>query len=130
MAGNASAGFAPALNRVAEIAAMKTKDAVFISSDWGSGTQIYCLSNGHDDFVYEPFWDTNPAEATTRIAAQTNKNILYVVTTHLSEQFAAAAGQVVTAMGSADGWREAPLDGDFAGLNRIDVRKFVRSVQR
>ena len=130
MAGKASAGFAPALNRVAEIAAMKTKDAVFISSDWGSGTQIYCLSNGHDDFVYEPFWDTNPGEATTRIAAQTNKNILYVVTTHLSEQFAAAAGQVVTAMGSADGWREAPLDGDFAGLNRIDVRKFVRSVQR
>jgi hypothetical protein len=127
IAGKASAAFAPALNRVAEIAAAKTRNAVFVSSDWGSGTQIYCFSNGQDDFVYEPFWSTNPAQATTRIAAQTNKNILYIVTTHLSEQFDAAARQVEAAMASADGWREAPLDGEFAGLNRIDVRKFVRS---
>lgn len=130
MAGKASIAFAPALNRVAEIAATKTKEAVFISSDWGSGTQIYCMSNGQDDFVYEPFWDTNPAQATTRIAAQTNKKTIYVVTTHLSERFDAAAAQVETAMASADGWHQAPLDGEFAGLNRIDVRKFVRSVQQ
>jgi len=130
IAGKASAAFAPALNRVAEIAATKTKDAVFISSDWGSGTQIYCMSNGLDDFVYEPFWDGNPAQATSRIAAETNKNILYVVTTHLSEQFDAAASQVGAAMSSADGWREEPPDGEFTGLSRIDVRKFVRSVHQ
>jgi hypothetical protein len=127
MAGKASAAFGPALNRVAEIAAAKRKDAVFVSSDWGSGTQIYCFSNGQDDFVYEPFWDANPSQATTRVAAETNKNILYVVTTHLSEQFESAARQVEAAMASADGWHEVPVDGEFAGLHRIDVRKFVRS---
>src|SRR5207244_214171 len=40
--GKSSTGFDPAFNRLVQFAAAHSTDAVFVSSDWGSATQLYC----------------------------------------------------------------------------------------
>src|SRR4030095_1888359 len=62
--GKATIGFDPVFTRLAKIAAAKSKDAAFIAQDWGIGTQIYCMGDGDDDLVYEPFWSNDVQRVT------------------------------------------------------------------
>lgn len=125
LSGRSSPGYA--FSRLAQLAAMKSGDSVFLASDWGSGTQIYCGSNGRDDAVYEPFWSTSPVRAVTEIAAKTHKRSIYLVTTGLGpRQLAGASSAILVAMERAPGWQAAPLESEFAHLGPVQVRKFAR----
>jgi hypothetical protein len=124
--GKASERYDPAYNRLMQLAAMRSKDALFISSDWGSAAQIYCGSNGQDDFVYESFWNDDSAKAVRDIANQTPKRVLYVVTTGIGPQFAAASAATIDALTQSEVWRITPVEAEFANLGPIQIRKFVK----
>jgi len=129
-AGKASERYDPAYNRLMQLAATRSKDALFISSDWGSATQIYCGSNGQDDFVYESFWNNDSAKAVLDITTQTPKRVLYAVTTGIGPQYATASAATIDALMQSGIWRIAPVEAEFANLGPIQIRKFVRVVDR
>lgn len=124
--GTASRGFDPALTRLAELAASRSKHAAFVSADWGTGTQLYCMGNGEDDLVYEPFWNPDPARAMLEIAKTTAKGNIYVVTTGLHPRYEASAS-VLGSLKKAPNWREAPIEKEFEDLGQIRVQKFTRN---
>lgn len=128
VSGKASTAFDPAFNRLMKIAASRWKDAVFIASDWGSATQIYCSMNGADEAVFEPIWGTYSAKDVLNIASTTKKRNLYVVTTGLAPQFADTSASIVDAMTNAPDWQSVPLDEEVASLHPIRILKFVRRV--
>jgi hypothetical protein len=128
--GKASDRYDAAYNKLMRLAATQSKDALFISSDWGSATQIYCGSNGQDDFVYEPFWNTDSAQTVRDITSQTKKRVLYVVTTGIGPQFTASSAATIDALTQSRTWESSPVEPEFANLGPIGIRKFVRSVER
>ena len=126
--GKASDRYDAAYNTLMRLAAARSKDALFISSDWGSATQIYCGSNGQDDFVYEPFWNADSAQPVRDITSQTHKRILYVVTTGIGAQFAASSAATIDELTQSRTWQSSPVEPEFANTGPIQIRKFVRRV--
>jgi hypothetical protein len=124
--GKASERYDPAYNRLMQLAAVRSKDALFISSDWGSATQIYCGSNGQDEFVYESFWNEDSAKAVRDITSQTPKRVLYVVTTGIGPQFAAASAATIDGLTQSGMWRTTPVEAEFANLGPVQIRRFVK----
>src|SRR6185503_12876434 len=59
-AGKSSERFDPEFTRVAELSLARSAEAVFVSGDWGSATQLYCVGNGRPGFVYAPYWSLLP----------------------------------------------------------------------
>jgi hypothetical protein len=127
-AGRAGERYDPAFTRLAEIAASRSGDAVFIAADWGTAMQILCMSDAAEDLVHEPFWAADPAGQVTRIAEATPKDSLYVVVTGIAPQFRAASASILQSLARNPNWREAPTEGDLPDLAPIQVRKFVRIV--
>ena len=130
LSGESSDLFSPELTQLAELAAAKSESAVFVSADWGTGTQLYCGMNGKRDSVYEPFGNENPARAVLDIAKTTTKPNLYVIIRGAAPQFASASESILHAMSGAPGWQEAPAEMEFSHLTLIRVRKFVRTDRR
>jgi hypothetical protein len=129
ISGKASVRFDPGFNRLVQLAATKSKDAVFISSDWGSGNQIYCGTDGNDDSFAEPFWDARPAKVVLEVASKTKKRTLYLVTTGLAPQFSEASASIIDAMTNSQDWQSKPAEEEFSNLGPIEVRKFVRRIE-
>jgi hypothetical protein len=121
--GKASPGFDPAFNRLGEFAAAKSNEAAFIEADWGTATQLYCLTNGDDDIVNEPYLSNDPAPVTQRVLERTKKNTLYVVMSGFPPE---ARKTVIDTVLSSPDWKEAPIEREEAELVPIQVRKFVR----
>ena len=121
----ASSLFDPAFTRLAEIAA-GSNNAVFISADWGTATQVYCAGNGRDDLVYEPFWNSDSAKTVLDITEATKKDNLYILVTGIAPQFQQASASVIRSMMNLRNWQEVPVENEFAGLAPIQIRKFAR----
>ena len=117
--------FDPAFTRLAEIAA-RSNNAVFISADWGTATQVYCAGNGRDDLVYEPFWNSDPAKTVLDITEATKKDNLYILVTGIAPQFQQASASVIRSMMNLRNWQEVPVENEFARLAPIQIRKFAR----
>jgi hypothetical protein len=124
--GKATIGFDPVFTRLAKIAAAKSKDAAFIAQDWGIGTQIYCMGDGDDDLVYEPFWSNDVQRVTLSMMQATKKNTLYFVSSSVDPRFADAARSAILATTQATDWEEAPVEKELTDLNYFQIRKFVR----
>ena len=126
MQGGASQQFHPDFTRVAELAAARAPDAVFVSADWGTANQIYCVANGTPDLVHEPYWGADPGARVQDIATTTTKPTMYVVVAALAPQFEKASETIIRAMVEDPRWQESPVEKEFSELQRIRVRKFVR----
>jgi hypothetical protein len=124
--GKSSEAFDPAFARLGEAAAARAPKATFIAADWGTAAQIYCMSDGDDDLVYETFWDADPAGASRLVMDKTRKKTLYVVTSGLTPQFDEAARFAIDAVATSTNWAEAPVEKELADLSVVKVRKFNR----
>jgi hypothetical protein len=125
-AGKTSKLFHPDFNRMAQLAAAKAGEAVFVAADWGAATQIYCVGNGQSDLVYELYSGSEPGASVIKLMKETTKTNVYVLVTGIAPEFAAASASILQAMATAPDWQEAPVEAEFAVLQGIDVRKFVR----
>jgi hypothetical protein len=125
-AGKTSAQFHPDFNRVAALASEKSENSVFVAADWGTATQIYCGSNGKPGLVYELYWHSDPGAAAVKFMKETPKPNIYVLVTGIAQEFAAASDSILQAMAKESEWQEVPIEKEFADLQRIKVRKFVR----
>ena len=129
ISGKSAVAFDPAFNRLGQFAAAHVNDAVFISSDWGSATQLYCNLNGADNTVFETFWGANAEQGVLNIASATSKKTMYIVTTGLAPQFSAASAAAIQAIALSPAWQSAPVDEGLGKLGPIQILKFQRRME-
>jgi hypothetical protein len=129
ISGQSSASFSPAFNQLIEFAGTHKNDAILVSSDWGSGTQIYCGTNGAENTAFEPYWADGAGNGVLSIAAAAKQNTMYVITTSMSPQFAPASAAIIQAMQTAPDWTPAAPDNEMRSISQIQIRKFVRQVK-
>ena len=124
--GRTSERFHPVLTRLAELAVSKSKDSVFIAADWGAGIQVYCLGNGQDGLLYEPFSLPDPTKTTLQVLENTKKRHLYTLVTGMAPQFQDISTSILDVIANHPDWQEAPLETEFDAISTVQIRKFVR----
>jgi len=116
----------PSDSRLGEFAA-SSRNAIFIAADWGIGNQIYCLSDGATDLVYETFDMADARERTREVIETTERRTLYLLTRRRhSPAFPARTSGIEEEIGSSPLWREVPPDEEIRNLRGVYVRKFAR----
>jgi len=128
--GQAANRFDRSLTQLGEFAGRHPND-LFIATTWGTAMQMYCLSDGQPDHVFEAFWDAGRVEALKAILKRKDKRILYLSelprAANLSADLTARA--VKTVEESAE-WREVPVDSELSNLAAVRVQKFERMPAR
>jgi hypothetical protein len=127
--GKSSVDYDPSFTHLAEMAAGMADRAVFLSADWGTATQIYCVGNGRADLVYEPFWGADPGGTALDIVRRSRKDIFYVLVTGMKIRMAPAAMSVVSALSTSPVLDKAPVEESFQRLRLFRIWKFVRRSQ-
>jgi hypothetical protein len=121
--GSASAAWDPSLSRIGEIAAKNVDRAIYVASDWGVATQIYCLSNGRPGIVREPFWNYQGPQ---NLYFGPGRYDLYLVRLRNPPRVVPGAMERIERDLAADPrWREVPVEPEAASLREVLVRKFV-----
>lgn len=67
------------LTRIGEFAEKKTDDAIFIAADWGVASQIFSISNGKENYIYEIFRNYQEVNDIYKIIKNSKKKQLYIV---------------------------------------------------
>ena len=123
--GNASPKWDSSLAGLGEFAARHAGEAVFLASDWGVATQIYCFANGRPGIVREPFWHYRGPEDLEDLGSD-GRRVLYLVRPRKPERAVPGAMERIERDLAADPrWREVPVERDAASLRVVLVRKFV-----
>ena len=129
MHGKASTGFDPSFTKLAQFAG-RHPESQFVATTWGTGVQMYCLSDGQPDHVFEPFWDAARIEQLKAMLKEPNRRFLYL--TELPGAVALRAdltARTVKAVEESAEWQEVPVDPELSNLAVVRVRKFERRVQ-
>ena len=125
--GRAGIDFDPSYSRLGEFAA-SSRDSIFIAADWGIGMQIYCLTDGSPEIVYEMFDMPDARQLTRNLIQATDHDTLYLLTRRRhSPVFPAATSDIEDEIGSSPLWREVTPEGPIRNLRAVYVRKFERA---
>lgn len=104
---------------------LRLHDSVFIATDWGVATQVYCFGNGEDRSVYQPYESyAGPCEL-KKILKQSQRNICYLAGPNPPLN-PTATEKMLHDMRELPGWQEMPIDDDLKGLTVVEVWKFSR----
>jgi hypothetical protein len=127
--GSAARSWSPALARLGKFAARQADRAVFVASDWGVATQIYCFANGRPGLVHEPFWHALEAadleEDLRSIQARSGKRLVYLVRLEPpADVIPGAWTRVEQTVLSDPYWLEVPVEPE-ARLPGIRIRKLL-----
>ncbi len=126
-AGAAASGFDPSFAALGEFAARETDRAIFIASDWGVGTQLYCYTGGDTRAVDELFWDYHGPDSIERVWRESGKPELYLVRLDPASSLREDATRQIEVDALADRrWRQIPVPHEIEGLSRVRVMRFVR----
>ncbi|MEO1936791.1 MAG: hypothetical protein ABGX04_18605 [Myxococcales bacterium] len=133
--GEAGERWNPGFTRVGEILARKGDDAIVVVADWGIATQIHCLANGRPGFVQELFWRYESTGDISSIDLMDEKKTIFVVTmtvpTGVRPDVTQKLWQDLDRLSEwMPGWEEVPAGQDFAEIEVVEVRKFVRTGSR
>jgi len=124
--GQAGIDYDPSYSRLGEFAA-SSRDSIFIAADWGIATQIYCLSDGAADLVYEMYEMPEARERTRQAIQTTDRRVLYLLTRRRhSPAFPARTSEIEAEIASSPLWREVRPEGQIQNLRAVYVRKFER----
>jgi hypothetical protein len=123
--GAASVRWHPSLTRLGEFAGRRADRAIFVATDWGVATQMYCFANGRPGVVHEPFWPGGRALAS--ILQRAGSRAVYLVELVPPSGVTRETGRITASMATAPGWVEVPPENEVVGLRAVRVRKFVRA---
>jgi hypothetical protein len=120
------ARFDPLFSRLGTFAGQHP-NSLFGATTWGTGTQMYCFSQGDDRRIWEPF---RGGSQFLGFVEEVNKGAwesLYLVympekVGHYGQE---AADRVSNAVESSPAWRETEVDPQFSDRSILVIRKFV-----
>jgi hypothetical protein len=124
--GDAGEAWDPSLRGLALFAAARRDVAVFVASDWGVATQIYCFADGRPDLVYEPFWRYAGVHQLHDFQRRSGKSILYLVRLRRPAMVRAeATRRIEDDLATDPAWREVDPEPEARDLRVVAVRKYV-----
>jgi len=112
------------LTKIGYFAVKHSEEAVFIAANWGVATQIYCLSNGKPNFVYEPFLQYGGLEHIRRIIKESGKNTLYLVINKTANLKHDVTLRIIRDIETLPNWKEVPVENSIKELTTVEIRKF------
>ena len=125
--GETSRAWHPSLTELGRFAADRSREALFLASDWGVATQIYCLSQGRPDVVEEVFWRSTGSHRLEEILDRSGKNTFYLVRTEPPARIRPENSlRIEEDVSGLAAWIEVPAEPEAQALEVIRVRKFVR----
>jgi hypothetical protein len=125
--GDSGPWWSPELTQLGRFAAARAGKAVFIAADWGVATQIYCLSNGRDQLVYEPFWSYEGPAQLQRLQQESGTDVLYALSLNPPKVRVATAERIFRDLASSPYWQETDIDAEAAHWHAVTIRKFIHA---
>ena len=117
----------PSVTVAARLLADLPPGAAVVAADWGIATQVFSLSNGRQQFVYEPFWDPNPSAVLSTLTGDpTNKLIALVTLRPRAGVRPDATRLIFDYMYRIPAWREVPFDSSGKRLSSVEIHAFQR----
>jgi len=117
----------PSLNTAALFAAEQQQGTVFIAADWGIATQVFCVSNGRQDFVFEPFWHYDGPTTLNQILAHSGRDFVLLAAPRqrplINPQ---ATRRIYEDMEELKGWEEVTPEPWVQKLVAVEIRVFRR----
>jgi len=125
--GETSRAWHPSLTELGRFAADRSPEALFLASDWGVATQIYCLAQGRPDVVEEIFWRPTDPRRLEEILDRSGKSVFYLVRTKPPARVRPENSRRIEEDASdLAEWIEVPPEPEVRALEVVRVRKFVR----
>jgi hypothetical protein len=122
--GRASGRFNPSLSALGRFASRQADEAVFIASDWGVATQIYCFANGRPGLVHELYWVYRDFDQIRRLMR--GRGTLYLVRCEPPPRVnPEATARIESDVAGSPDWIEVPAESEVATLPGVRVRKYV-----
>jgi hypothetical protein len=126
------------LNTAAAYIANQPASTIFIAANWGIGTQVFCLANGRQDFVFELFWNYGGPETLYPVLAPADRQLVLAAALRPAAPILPGTintqRQVTDAifkdLATAPGWEEVPLDPAIRSLRAVEIRAFRRTPAR
>lgn len=122
--GATSLGWDSSFTKIGYFAAEHSEEVVFVAANWGVAAQIYCLSNGKPNLVYEPFWQYGGSEQLRRIIKESGKNTLYLVINKTVNLKHDVALRIIRDIETLPNWKEVPVENSIKESEAIKTRKF------
>jgi len=130
-AGSAASSFDRSFAVLGEFGARKADDAVFVASDWGVATQLYCYSGGRPGIVHQLFRDYQGPDQIEGIWRDSGKRELFVVRLEPPSSVKPDVTRRIEAETNADQrWHATAVPHEVSSLSRVRVSGFVRSGSR
>jgi len=125
--GETSRSWHPSLTDLGTFAADHSREALFLASDWGVATQIYCLAQGQPRVVEEIFWNYTGPGMIENALDRSGKDVFYVVRTEPPARVRSDHSlRIEEDVSSLAGWIEVPPEAVARAFEVVHVRKFVR----
>jgi hypothetical protein len=125
--GETSRSWHPSLTELGTFAAHRGRQALFLASDWGVATQIYCLAQGQPLVVREMYWDYTGPGMIEEALEQSKKDIFYLVRTEPPARVRSDNSQRIEEdVSELAGWVEIPPEPETGAFETLHVRKFMR----
>jgi hypothetical protein len=117
----------PSLNIGARFAASQGDGTVVIAADWGVATQVLCLANGRQDFVFEPFWAYRGPSSLREILAAPNRGLaILAAPIPRSPVGPETTRQILQDMQRLEGWVPVPVNQAVRDLPAMELRAYRR----
>ena len=114
-------------NAALVFAAGQPPGAVFIAADWGVATQVFCLSNGRQDFVFEPYWDYHGRASLSPILDDPRRTSVWLATLRpRADVRPEATVRILHDVATDAGWREVPVEPWLRVHRTIELRHYRR----
>jgi len=125
--GETSRSWHPSLTDLGTFAADHSREALFLASDWGVATQIYCLAQGQPRVVEETFWNYTGPSMIEGAVDQSRKDVFYVVRTEPPARVRSDnSREIEEDVSGLAGWVEVPPEPEARTFEMVHIRKFVR----
>ena len=124
--GRASRAFDPDLSALGEFAARRADRAIFVATDWGVASAIYCLADGRPGLVHEPIWEYRGVDQLRAIQRESGKPLLYLVRPDPPVGVGGATTRRIEEdVASSPAWVELPLEPGARAWRNLSLRKYA-----
>jgi hypothetical protein len=118
----------PSINDGAKFVAAQPDDTIVIAADWGVGTQIFCMANGRQDFMFEVLSGGYDGPVTLEAMLDNPARQVAIVALPRPPRDSATARRVLHDMAALKGWIASSLEPP--SLPAIELRAYQRVPDR